>query len=308
MKTIKNTEKLISIVIPVYNVENYISTCLDSVINQTYKNIEILLIDDGSTDRSGLICDDYKDRDKRITVIHQKNGGLSSARNAGLTITNGDFVTFIDSDDAVTIDYIANLVEAVDQTEANMATCNRFHVVFEQDIDSEIKKRYKCKAFCFDRLKAISELLSDNMITTAAWGILAPKKYWANHPFPQGRSFEDLNVTWKVLNEASSVAVLPDSLYLYISHCKSITHTASFKNIKDRYLAIKELIKDISVFDVFLKKQISFRICLEVCRFLDMYSHLSNIDKKDLNSYKKELMIILRRHTFSAILDYQAKN
>ena len=98
-------QNLISVIIPVYNVENYLDRCITSVINQTYKNLEILLVNDGSTDTSGEICDNYAQQDERIKVIHKKNGGLSSARNAGLDISKGDFIGFLDSDDFIALEY-----------------------------------------------------------------------------------------------------------------------------------------------------------------------------------------------------------
>ena len=97
---------LITVIIPVYNVEKYLKECLESIINQTYKNLEIILIDDGSTDASGEICDEYSKRDNRIRVVHKANGGLSSARNLGLDIANGEYVTFIDSDDYIDLEFM----------------------------------------------------------------------------------------------------------------------------------------------------------------------------------------------------------
>ena len=97
-------EQLLTVIIPVYNVEKYINKCLESIINQTYKNLEIILVDDGSTDNSSYLCDEWQKKDSRITVIHKKNGGLSDARNAGLQIAKGELITFVDSDDYVMLD------------------------------------------------------------------------------------------------------------------------------------------------------------------------------------------------------------
>ena len=99
-------EKLISIVLPIYNVEKYIEKCMDSVLNQTYKNIEVILVDDGSPDRCPKICEEYAKKDNRIKVVHKENGGLSDARNAGIKVANGEYITFIDSDDYIDQDYV----------------------------------------------------------------------------------------------------------------------------------------------------------------------------------------------------------
>lgn len=114
----------ISIIIPVYNVEKYLATCLDSVINQTYKNLEILLIDDGSTDSSGLICEQYSKKDTRIKTIHKKNGGLSDARNVGISYASGDYISFIDSDDFIDINTFTILNQYIKQYNADIITFN----------------------------------------------------------------------------------------------------------------------------------------------------------------------------------------
>ena len=116
----------ISIIIPVYNVEKYLATCLDSVINQTYKNLEILLIDDGSTDSSGLICEQYSKKDTRIKTIHKKNGGLSDARNVGISYASGDYISFIDSDDFIDINTFTILNQYIKQYNADIITFNYY--------------------------------------------------------------------------------------------------------------------------------------------------------------------------------------
>ena len=114
-------KKLISIVLPIYNVENYIEKCMESVLNQTYKNIEIILVDDGSPDNCPIICDQYVKEDNRVKVVHKENGGLSDARNAGIKVANGDYITFIDSDDYVDKDYVEFLYNTIEETDADIA-------------------------------------------------------------------------------------------------------------------------------------------------------------------------------------------
>jgi raffinose-raffinose alpha-galactotransferase len=111
---------LVSVIIPVFNVEQYIERCVESVINQEYKNIEIILVDDGSTDQSGMLCDELATKDERIHVIHKKNGGLSSARNSGLEHASGEWVTFIDSDDWVTEDYVSGMYNTAEMSKADV--------------------------------------------------------------------------------------------------------------------------------------------------------------------------------------------
>ncbi len=114
---------LISIIVPVYNVERYMERCLDAVVKQTYKNLEVILVDDGSEDRSGSICDRYASEDARFKVVHHQNGGLSAARNTGIKKATGEYITFIDPDDSITEDYIEYLYNLINKHEADLAIC-----------------------------------------------------------------------------------------------------------------------------------------------------------------------------------------
>ena len=134
-------QKLISIIIPIYDVQCYLRKCIDSVINQTYKNLEIILVDDESPDNCGEICEEYAKKDNRIKVIHKKNGGLSSARNAGLDVCTGEYVSFIDSDDFVEETYIEELCNMIEKNEADISMANRYKV---QDDKIEEFKHYMC--------------------------------------------------------------------------------------------------------------------------------------------------------------------
>ena len=116
-------EKLVSIIVPVYNVDKYLERCVNSIIQQSYRNLEIILVDDGSTDNSGTICDTYKEKDDRIIVIHKENGGLSDARNAGIKIFTGEYVTFIDSDDYVSLDMISYMMLVLEKTACKVVQC-----------------------------------------------------------------------------------------------------------------------------------------------------------------------------------------
>ena len=119
-------KNLVSIIVPVYNIEDYIETCINSILKQTYKNIEIIIVDDGSNDNSGKICDELKNKDPRIFVYHKENGGLSDARNFGISKVNGDYITTVDGDDFVGEMYIKNLVELLIKNNADISAINRY--------------------------------------------------------------------------------------------------------------------------------------------------------------------------------------
>ena len=120
----KNEMLLVSVIVPIYNVEFYLNKCVDSILNQSYKNIEVVLVDDESPDSCGKMCDDYAAMDGRIKVVHKKNGGLSDARNAGMKVATGDLITFVDSDDYISEDFVKILFEAMSENNADIAIAN----------------------------------------------------------------------------------------------------------------------------------------------------------------------------------------
>ena len=127
-------DKRVSVIIPVYNVGNYLDRCMKSIVNQTYKNLEIILVDDGSTDQSAELCDRWAEKDERISVVHQNNGGLSNARNTGLDRAKGEYLTFIDSDDIVSHLLIEKLVLKSESESADISICDVQHIFSEDDI------------------------------------------------------------------------------------------------------------------------------------------------------------------------------
>ena len=135
-------ENLISVIVPVYNVELYLKRCVDSILEQTYKNLEIILVDDGSTDNSGVICNTYAQVDNRIKVIHKKNGGLSDARNKGLDIANGKYVSFIDSDDWIEKSMYLDCISSLERYKANIIICRRYRAYDDKRKNIEEYKRY----------------------------------------------------------------------------------------------------------------------------------------------------------------------
>lgn len=234
----------VSIIIPVYNVENYLKRCLNSVINQTYKNIELLLIDDGSTDRSGIICDEYNERYSFfVNVIHKTNGGLSDARNVGIKEATGDYIMFVDSDDFINEKMVEILVNCVNKTNANIVACD-----FEKvTSDNEILPIYNEKSKVISGRDLIKQIFTgeEKNISFISVCKLIEKKILIDNDiyFPVGRYYEDTFTTHKILLEASKVVVLKQKLYYYRTREGSITMSAyNRKKVKDAILADKEVI------------------------------------------------------------------
>lgn len=211
---------LISIIVPVYKVEMYLRRCLDSIIGQSYSNIEIILVDDGSPDGCPQICDDYAVKDNRIKVIHKKNGGLSDARNAGLNICTGEYISFIDSDDWVSPEFINELYSSIKETHADIAIVNHEHVTsFPARLIQE-KRRIKI----FSRHQALFELIAkQRQPFVVSWGKLYRKELFNAIRFPTGKCHEDEFTSHLLINKVSRIVYSDRTLYFYYQRPDSIT-------------------------------------------------------------------------------------
>ncbi len=208
---------LVSVIIPVYNVDKYLTQCIDSVINQTYKNIEIILIDDGSTDESGKICDEYKKIDDRIIVIHKSNGGLSSARNEGIEKSRGEYIQFIDSDDYIDTDTIEIMYNVICKYNADVISYSHYILNNEHKIcncTGEIKQ--------IDKIEAIKEIMLDDKIRNYSWEKLWKRRLFNNIKYPLGKKFEDLRTTPLVFEKAEKIVVYDIPKYYYRQRSDSI--------------------------------------------------------------------------------------
>ncbi len=228
----QNDRPLVSIIVPVYNVEKYLGACVDSIVRQSYKNIEIILIDDGSTDSSGDLCDQWAKEDPRIRVIHQNNRGLSSARNTGLDNCSGECITFIDSDDYVAEDYLETLWRLIN---------------LEGVTISQVGANTAGKPIKNDNSYSVMntrEYLKSSMFMTAAWGKLYLRKAFDGVRFPDGKVYEDNAVVYKVVYFEEKLALTEDVLYFCNIRDDSI-NTRSRYSLKrlDRLIFDKEAIQ-----------------------------------------------------------------
>lgn len=214
---------LVSIIVPVYNVEKYIDRCMKSMQSQTYNNIEIVLVDDGSSDNSGIICDEYAERDERVHVIHQKNGGVSRARNVGIEHARGEYITFVDPDDWIEVDTIEVAVRAMQQNNLDV-------VLFGYSIDYENgrRKTYEsCKEFqIVSSEKMMLRIMSSkyNDVTWSTCGKVYAYKIAKDIRFPEGIAVcEDLPYCWDIITNVDRVGFIPDRLYHYYMRTGSVT-------------------------------------------------------------------------------------
>lgn len=210
---------LISVIVPVYNVEKYLDKCLTSILDQSYQNLEIILIDDGSTDNSRKICDEYKKKDQRIKVIHKKNGGLSDARNVGIKSATGKYITFVDSDDYVDEDYVEYLYHLIKKYKVNLSFC-KFRIERGTPIkrENQIYKDEKC-----DKIRALEEILYAKDFEVSACAKMFLLSQFNDIEFPVGKLFEDNATTYKLIDKNKSIALGYGEKYNYVMRKESIT-------------------------------------------------------------------------------------
>ena len=243
---------LISIIIPVYKVEKYLEKCIQSVINQTYENLQIILVDDGSPDNCGKICDEYAKKDHRIEVIHKSNGGLSDARNKGLEIAKGEYIGFVDSDDYIEADMYEVLYNLLKQYNADVSICNFYTVaqgkISIKNADKGINE--------YNRIEILKEILLDKNIQSYAWNKLYKKELFDEIKYPIGKKYEDIGTTFYLLEKCNKVVVTGKSEYYYINRQDSIVNNVTESTITDyielimqRYDYIEENIKELSSYN-----------------------------------------------------------
>lgn len=227
----------ISVIVPVYKVESYLRRCIDSILNQTYTDFELILVDDGSPDNCGAICDEYAHRDNRVVVIHQKNSGVSAARNAGLDISKGDYLSFVDSDDYIYPQYLDKLYSHLVVQEADISICKTIH--FSNEIPE--KQESASVGNIYDRIEVCSMLCDYRKAIgiVEPWGKLYKKKFFDNVRFPVGRIHEDQFVAHKIMYASEKTVIIEDQLYGYFHNPDGITKHFSIKRY-DNALALKE--------------------------------------------------------------------
>lgn len=218
----------ISVIVPVYNVEHYLEMCIESIIHQQYTNLEIILVDDGSTDRSGEICDIYAKLDKRIRVIHKENGGLSDARNVGMQQAHGQLIGFVDSDDWIDPNMYLELYNAMSQSNSEIAICNRILVQGNQYIYDEGDGGIHV----LDQQSALNLLLDNTRCPSHAWNKLYKKEVFNDILFPVNKYYEDVYIMHLIFEKAKNIAFIEKPLYYYRQRETSIVH---MKNLKGYY-------------------------------------------------------------------------
>lgn len=278
-------KELISVVVPIYNVEKYLRKCINSIINQTYSNLEIILVNDGSTDGSGEICNEYACKDGRILVINKRNGGLSDARNCGIEIAKGKYIVFIDSDDYIETDMIENLYRACIDNGAQIACCGK--IIERGKKINEVN----CKEnFCVSAEDAIKRMLLLRDIDVSAWDKMYKMELFKDIRYPINKYYEDMGTTYKLLDKADKIVHINKPEYHYVIRLNSITTTFSIKHLD--MLSTSKEIHEYIVEKYPQLTEISKSFCY--LQYFTILLELHNVSNK--KQYKEQYKVIKRQY------------
>lgn len=270
----------LSVIVPVYNVERYLHRCIDSILNQTFKDFELILINDGSTDKSGTICDYYKLKDTRVRVIHKQNNGVSISRNLGLKKSKGEFISFIDSDDYINKYMFESLINIITSENADIACCSfkRVEANVEQCSNNNINhiKIYTAEKALEDYLSYKCE--QEKHLHTVLWNKIYKRELFDNIEFPSNKIFEDGYVMYKLLGKSNKIVFLDSIYYYYVQRPKSIMKTISpinhLKTYDDWCLIYRYLCENFPHLSI-------YALSRYIYKDLDLYKNIKYMDIND---------------------------
>lgn len=270
---LQNDMPLVSVIVPVYNVKEYLDACIASICRQIYKKIEILIVDDGSTDGSEMICDSYLIQDSRIKVIHKENGGLSDARNVGISNASGEYICFVDSDDLVSENYVRSMLEQCEENNADMAVMDA--ILFEDRLPKVKNSWYETEIWT--EKECIREMLLTDKCGHAACGKLFKREMWRNFRFPKGQIYEDYSTIYKVVAQGCKVIYINVPMYFYRKRSGSIMNSV----VNEKKLSILDVSQEVTQF---------------ICEYSD-----------DLRTYAIYRQLVIYMKALDEIIEYDSK-
>lgn len=291
---------LISIIVPIYNVEKYLHKCVDSILHQTYWNLEVILVNDGSTDQSGEICEDYLKKDSRIIVLHKKNGGQGSARNRGLDICTGEYIAFLDSDDSMEIFCIEALYNYLVENDLDISSCN--YAKYDEQDNFIALNEIRYGNFIVDGIEAQRKIWHAEVINLAPWGKLFKKKHWDGIRFEECRYYEDYATMHRVYLPAEKFGYLhkPEIRYLV----RGNSDTKSFNELKLQTLDIAD--KTIKYCEDGYPEVLDAAICKAVAVY---FHNCMNISQNELyyEAYNLRLKTFLNKYSSRVCRDKRGR-
>jgi len=278
---------LISIVVPIYNVEEYLRRCLDSLVSQTYPNLEIILVNDGSKDNCNCICEEYSKKYPHVLYYEKENGGLSDARNYGFERASGKLIGFVDSDDWITADMYQSLASDMKKYNADISTCG-FVMVSNFDGTSDLQKSKETEVF--SREEAIRHLFDNDKFANFAWNKLYKRELFDGVRFPFGKKMEDLGTTYKLFLKSNKITFNPQKHYKYFQRDNSILHKVTKGFYEDKLQLSLERYKNLRQVYPGMEESVLFFLntlheCLpyvepSTALFMDAVGELKEIDNK----------------------------
>jgi glycosyltransferase involved in cell wall biosynthesis len=288
---------LISLVLPVYNIESYLPVCMENVLGQTYTRLEILLVDDGSTDGCPALCDSYAEKDPRVRALHKENGGLSDARNFGIRHAEGEYISLIDPDDTVDLDYVEYLYDLAVKYRAPMSICQH-RVLF---LNGRVEEFGKPGDRSADPAWCLEHMLYHDVIDTSAWAKLYHRSLFETVSYPVGRIFEDIGTTYALFMQCSVIAVGFESKYNYWMHASSIVNASFSKKKLDLPIMTDRMGKAVLKEYPHLYRAVLRR---------RVYARLSTInqmlDTREYADEKKKMIAFVREHAGEILSDPKA--
>lgn len=275
----------ISVIVPIYNVEKYINRCVDSILNQTYKNLEIILVDDESPDNCGKIADEYKSIDSRIKVVHKKNGGLSDARNYGMDYVTGEYVLFVDSDDWLKKEMIETLYNLSIKNNADIVQSGFYYAYNNYLLYDDRYYTESMEPVELNKQELMKELVINERVKNFAWGKLYRRNLIKDIPFEKGVLFEDVFWAHKVMDRVDKYIICHKPMCYYLQRSDSIVSTYTIKNL--------DIIKGLKIRHKFIEenyphlKSESYKILTKTI-FLHYHLLYKNKHKDNYRKYIKE--------------------
>jgi glycosyltransferase involved in cell wall biosynthesis len=298
----------ISVIVPIFNVEKYLYKCIDSIINQTYASLEIILIDDGSTDNCGVICDDYSLKDNRIKIIHKQNGGLSDARNAGLDVATGNYISFIDSDDYIHKRFYETLINLIVKYNADIAQCE-YSNIYEEDTNNFSNDKFNINeriTVLYNNNSALNNLFNENYINTVVvWNKLYKRELFKNIRYPKGKVHEDEYTTYRVLFNTKKMILTRKRMYYYVQRSTSIMGKGfSIKHLDklDAYYEQILFYNDKKLFELEDKAKSTFEGLIEEAMISVLKSKFHNqneVFKNLINYYRNNYVLFINNSNIS---------
>ena len=300
----------LSIIVPIYNVEKYLPRCIESILNQTFREFELILINDGSTDNCKEICEKYKKIDSRIIVVNKKNGGLSSARNFGIDISRGEYIGFVDPDDFIDSNMYEILFNIINLYQSDIVICD-YYKVSEYNIKKYEEIQLNNKGIIVENINnidAIERILTVGEKFIFAWNKIYKRRLFENLRYNEGMIYEDEFLAHRILYRCNKVSIINSSLYYYVQRKGSIVNSTFSSKKFDKVYAIKDrvdFLKDKGIVNLIDKAEKSF-IDYFVWNYFVGYQRLENIEY-ELKRLKKEFNSVFYRILDNKLISIKEK-